>query len=327
MKYLVMDFGGTFVKYSVMDEDCQVYLREEQVAPAESKEAFLSFIVETYERVSKDDEIGGVAISMPGVLNGETGYVQTAGAYSHLYEMDLAKDLGSRLPVPFSVENDGKCGALAELWRGNLAGCKDGVVLILGTGIAGGVIVDGKIQRGKSLKAGEFSYYLIGTEFLDMAIFHCGVAAMLYKAMLGKGIDVKKSPHHWLLSPFLGENDFLSEADKDPAFEKGMDGYQFFSLLEQGDEAVSAVYDSFLDHMVNMIFNLQLTTAPEKILVGGGISRQERLLPDLRAAYAKLEEEKAKFFPVPCHLERCAFGNEANQYGALYHFLQKEGKL
>ena len=73
MKYLVMDFGGTFVKYSVMDEDCQVYLREEQVAPAESKEAFLSFIIKTYERVSEREEIGGVAISMPGVLTGETG--------------------------------------------------------------------------------------------------------------------------------------------------------------------------------------------------------------------------------------------------------------
>ena len=325
MQYLVIDFGGTFAKYSVMDEACEVYLRQEKPAPLASREEFLSFIENLYEDLSQSFSLSGIAISMPGVIDGDTGYIKTAGAYMPMAGMNLKDALKDRVPVPISVENDGKCGALAEVWKGNLSDVQDGICLILGTGVAGGVIVNRKVFRGKSLAAGEFSYFLLGDggEMRDMAVCRCGVAALLYHAMLEKGIDVTKSAHHWLLSPFLGENSFLSEANDDPAFAEGIDGHQFFDLLNQGDPAIAKVYDRFLTDLATMIFNIQLTTAPQRVVIGGGIIRQPRLIGDIRGKYLELEEKASSIFSLPCEIEVCRFGNEANQYGALYNFLRQ----
>ena len=56
------------------------------------------------------------------------------------------------------MENDGKCAALAEFWRGSLKGCTNGAVVVIGTGVAGGIILNGKLFRGNHFTAGEYSY-------------------------------------------------------------------------------------------------------------------------------------------------------------------------
>ena len=63
--------------------------------------------------------------------------------------MNLAKLLEERYDTRVSIENDGKCAALAELWLGSVKDAKDSVVMVLGSGIAGGIIMEGKLQRGK----------------------------------------------------------------------------------------------------------------------------------------------------------------------------------
>ena len=82
-----------------------------------------------------------------------------------------------RCPVKVAVENDGKCGALAEAWKGALAGVKDGAVLVLGSGIGGGVIVNGKVHRGYNFTAGEFSFLLTGRDrsIMDAAWMSVGM--------------------------------------------------------------------------------------------------------------------------------------------------------
>ena len=71
----------------------------------------------------------------------------------------LKEELQKRCPIDISIENDGKCAALAELWKGSLKDSEHGLVLTLGTGIGGGVIVNGKLLRGKNFAAGELSNF------------------------------------------------------------------------------------------------------------------------------------------------------------------------
>lgn len=63
--------------------------------------------------------------------------------------------------VSVALENDGKCAALAELWLGNASTATNAAVVVVGTGIGGGIIIDRKIHRGKRLLAGELSYALM----------------------------------------------------------------------------------------------------------------------------------------------------------------------
>ena len=329
MDYLVIDFGGTLVKYSVMNEQCKISMHGEEAAPVESKETFLSFLYSLYQRVSGEFSIGGVALSMPGVIDTDSGYLRSAGAYYTLYGMNLKQKIREQIPLPVTVENDAKCGALAEVWRGNLRDCDDGIVLILGTGVGGGIVKDGRIHRGKTLSAGEFSYFILGdkAELRSMATAKCSVSALLFEAMRRKGISVCKHPRYEDLCRFLPCEQTLSACDADPAYAQGMDGYQFFDLLERGDSIIMRLYEEYTCSLALLIFNLQITYAPEKVLLGGGVSRQARLVPDIHAQYERIRKDMGVSFDLPCHLDVCHFGNEANQYGALYHFLRQSKGL
>lgn len=326
MNYLVIDFGGTLAKYSVMNEECKVYKRAEAKAPLETKEEFVEFLCRLYEENEKEYGIAGIAVSMPGVIDEKQGVIHSAGAYVHLSGMNIKEELQGRIPVPVSVENDGKCGALAEVWQGNLKDCEDGIVLILGTAVAGGIIKNKKIHKGKNLSAGEFSYLLLGDEpgLQSSVLLRCSVATLLFKACIAKGIDVRKLSNYELFRNFLDCSQEISELDQLPEYVDGMNGIQFFELLEQKDPEISVLYEEYTKNLAKMIWNLQLIYAPERILIGGGVSRQKRLIKDIRMQYEKIQQIYTGIFSAPCELAICHFGNEANQYGALYHFLQKQ---
>lgn len=324
MNYLVIDFGGTLAKYSVMTAQAEVLASGEKTAPSDSKEHFLSFITELYRELC-GYTLAGVAISMPGIIDSDNGTLITAGSYLPLYGTDLKAELANQIPVPVTVENDGKCGALAEAWKGGLAECHDGIVLILGTGVAGGIIKDRRVHKGKHFSAGEFSYMLMDCEdqFMGTVLGKCGVSTLLFDACLKKGIDTAKCANHQLYSLFRKEPLQLSEWNDRPEYADGMNGYQFFELLEKEDPDIVQLYNQYVRNIARLILNLQLSFDPDKVLIGGGISRQPRLVEDIRAQFADVQKVYTGLLTLPCHIEVCRFGNEANQYGALYHHLNQ----
>lgn len=330
MNYLVIDFGGTLAKYSVMTEKADIISQNERKAPLSSRAEFLDFICDLFNEEHAKQALSGIAISMPGVIDGDTGYVKTAGAYRKLYEMDLTGELKSRIPVPIAVENDGKCGALAEVWQGNLSDNSDGAVIILGTGIAGGIIKDRRIHRGKSLAAGEISSFILSDriEKRYCAASICSTAALLYRSMYALGIDITKSQYHDNYGEMINfPPQTLSVLNDDPRYDNGLDGLQFFELLNSGNEIAAKCYDEFLENLCTLAFNIQVVFAPEKIVIGGGICRQPRLIPDIQKRMAEKIAIMQQILPViDCSIDICKFGNEANQYGALYNFLQVHGQ-
>ena len=157
--YLVFDAGGTFTKYALMDENAEILEKDKVPTPdyrTKTKEdyyAVLDGVVEKYR-----NRIEGIAISMPGMLDNKDGYCVTAGYLAYLAGSTVGTELSKRYGIQVSVENDGKCAALAEFWRGSLKGCTNGAVVVLGSGVAGGIILNGKLFRGNHFTAGEYSY-------------------------------------------------------------------------------------------------------------------------------------------------------------------------
>ena len=191
MRILVLDFGGSSVKYALVDEDCQVLLPGRCIAPLSSPEEFVSTVEKIYTGTGSVAE--GIAVSIPGYVNTKTGVLQGSGAYFNLYGENLVDLIHSRLSLPVAVENDGRCGALAEVWKGALADCNDGVVLILGTGVAGGIVKDRHIHAGKNLAAAEFSNYIVNPNqpnFLGEAVMNCAAFGLTYKLCKAKNLDL-----------------------------------------------------------------------------------------------------------------------------------------
>lgn len=158
MKVMVFDVGGTEIKYSVMDDTMNYYESGSVPTPGDSQEHFLETMAEIYR--PHRDEVDGIALSLPGFIDAEHGVVKGGGAPSIIY--NIGTPVGPRLAEKCGckvwIENDGKAAAIAELQRGVLKGCSNAAVFIIGTGVGGGLIVNGQLVRGRDFTAGEYSF-------------------------------------------------------------------------------------------------------------------------------------------------------------------------
>lgn len=150
-EFFGIDVGGTAVKWAVLGEDFSI--RERGSLPtgfttAEETVSALIGLVEPYR-----ERVNAVGVSAPGgIYEGDvTGTIHRGGALTFMDGCPLGKLMREALGVPVAVNNDGKCCALGEYAAGALRGTRFGVVLAIGTGIGGGIVIDGKVLRGRAL--------------------------------------------------------------------------------------------------------------------------------------------------------------------------------
>ena len=161
MKILVVDIGGTSIKYACMREDMTMLTRGKIPTPKEGREELIEAIGKLYDGLP---DVEGIAISMPGIIDSAGGYCVMGGALRYNDDFYLRHSLYKRCPVKIYMENDAKCAAMAEAAAGSLKDVKDGFVLIFGTMIGGGFIKDHKLYRGRHFSAGEVSYIATARE-------------------------------------------------------------------------------------------------------------------------------------------------------------------
>ena len=302
MNYAVIDVGGTFIKYAVMTAEGEFLRKGKIPTETEDLDLFLNSIAGIYQdAAAKEGDIAGAALSMPGFLDVETGYAYNGGGVYCVKEMNLIEALQERIPVPVTMENDARCAALAELWHGNLEGCRDAAAVILGTGVGGGIIVNGEILRGKHFVAGELSYFILD----DM----------------GDELDEKKLAS--LAASARGLVGMVAEAKGMP--EDELDGVKVFKMIEEGDETVREILWKFAGNVARIICNIQIIIDPEKVVVGGGISTQPLLIEMIREqARRTMKTFVWADLPVP-EIEPCRFFNDSNLIGALYSHKRQLG--
>ena len=141
MKLMVFDVGGTEIKYSVMDESLERRESGSVPTPMGSQEEFFDVLCGLYE--PHKGEVEGIAMSLPGFIDSERGICLGGGALRYNQGKKVAGPLSERTGVPVHIANDGKCAALAELRDGALRGCRNASVYIIGTGVGGGLIING----------------------------------------------------------------------------------------------------------------------------------------------------------------------------------------
>ena len=132
-QYLLIDIGGTFIKYSLADEQARKISGGKVPTPLTNMDDLLAAI-EGFAAPLQGQFVG-CAISMPGRIDTRNGIAHTGGMLSaFMWEQPFAAQVEARLGVPVTIANDGKCAAAAEGWTGALAGVENGLVLVLGTG-------------------------------------------------------------------------------------------------------------------------------------------------------------------------------------------------
>ena len=132
-QYLLIDIGGTFIKYSLADEQARKISGGKVPTPLTNMDDLLA-VIEGFAAPLQGQFVG-CAISMPGRIDTRNGIAHTGGMLStFMWEQPFAAQVEARLGVPVTIANDGKCAAAAEGWTGALAGVENGLVLVLGTG-------------------------------------------------------------------------------------------------------------------------------------------------------------------------------------------------
>lgn len=323
---LVVDFGGSSVKYAMVGRNGSTSNPGKTAAPLDSPARFLDVICDIYRR---NPDAEGLSISIPGYVDADTGMLVGSGAYSNLYGLNLIDLVHSRLDINVAVENDGRCGALAEAWMGALAGCRDGVVLILGSGVAGGIIKDGRIHAGKNLAAGEFSNYLVNPgqpNMLGEAVMNCAAFGLTYKLCKAKNIDLSCQD---LAGNMLAVDRMFGArfpVFKEPPKKIRADGKQLAKWVKEGDPAAKRIYDEFLASLAFMIVNIQITYAPERVVIGGGLSRIENMLPDLQEELETYYKGTGFGPELRAEVVLSRYLDECNILGAAWHYMSRFDK-
>lgn len=289
-KYLAMDVGGTAIKYVITNEKAEIS-KINEIKTRRSKEELFGLMNEIIS--PHINEINGIALSFPGKINAEKGIVHTAGAFEEIHDLSLKSILEEKYSKSVWIENDGKCAALAESWKGSLSEVKNGVFIGLGTQIAGGIILDGKLYRGSFGSSGEFS------------------------SMLS---HLKNPDNEDRFGKIGGHQNLIAQYSE----EKLIDSYEFFEKYRNGDEAAEKALKDYSRMIAAGIVNVQSVLDVEKFCIGGGISAEDVLIDEIRKSFKDLLTVKSTEAINEPVIEKCHFGNASGCIGALYNFLVME---
>ncbi|MGT2784886.1 ROK family protein [Streptococcus merionis] len=297
--YLSIDVGGTHIKYALFDKSGKL-LQKNHCETPQNLEAFLVVVDQLIAAFA--EQIRGVAVSCPGKIDTKAGIIYYGGALTYLHELNLSKHIWEKFGLPATVVNDGKAAALAEFWQGNLRGVNHGLALILGTGVGGGIISDGKLLLGQHFQAGELSLMAVPSETLqplDMLGMNGSAVRMIGRVAEKLGLENRK------------------------------DGRAVFEAINAKDERVYPIFQDFCRNIAYLIYNVQAVLDMKRVVIGGGISAQSVVLEEIQAQYQSILNGLGpfQFMVTPVDIQVCAFGSEANLIGAIYQLMLMEKSL
>lgn len=288
--YLVLDIGGSAIKYACGNLDGTLSMQQEVPTPYGSLEELIDCIDCLKKKI---DNAKGIAISMPGVIDTKNGIAFTGGALQYIKDTLLVELLEKKCGVPVTIGNDAKCAGLAELGFGALKGVQEGLVLVLGTGIGGCVIVNGKVHGGKNFTAGEVSCI--------------------------RTIANTDGNREFEFCARNGRFGLLKRVQEQLETKQEFNGKEIFAMACDGNEKVLKALEIFSDEIAAQIFNFQALLDFSKVAIGGGISKQPLLLEYINKSLDKVFSYSGHPLIQP-EVVACKYFNEANLLGALYQF-------
>jgi glucokinase len=167
---IAIDLGGTNLKIALLDQSCNIRYRA--VLSTKSftqKENLITAITDSIQKIIKDknlkkSEIQGIGLGLPGPIDVQKGIVHFFPNIPGWKEVKLKDILQRRLGLPVYLDNDAHLMALAEFYKGAAQKAKNAVCLTLGTGVGGGLIIEGRLYRGSTFNAGEIGHIPINED-------------------------------------------------------------------------------------------------------------------------------------------------------------------
>lgn len=305
-----IDLGGTNIKAGIVDENQQILL--EASVPTKVERTYQDVIKDMADLVKnllvqlhiEEKELLGVGIGSPGTVDAVNGMV----LYSNNFgweNVPLVKEMEQYFTCPVKISNDANCAALGEVKAGAAKKISNAVLLTLGTGVGGGVIIDGKVFEGAHAGGVELGHtsLILGGEECTCGRRGCVEAYVSATALIRDARRAAQINPASKMAKLCGGE--LSR----------MNGKIPFEAAWAGDAAAKEVVDNYITYLGETIANCVNIFRPDVILLSGGVCNQGEKLTKPVSEYIKSKcfaGEKAYIPEVKCAI----LGNSAGIIGA-----------
>ena len=303
--YIGVDMGGTNIKVGICDENGQLLQTFEGPTGSDGSEAVLERIAEYVQRIVADspyewEQVAGIGAGIAGFMDIPEGFVKLSPNLGWR-NVPVKKTLEAKLGKPVSIDNDANVAALGEAWSGAGAGIPNLVCYTLGTGVGGGIIINGKIYQGSSGMAGELGHMSIVPD-LEAINCGCGQVGCLETVSSATGI-------------IRMANDAVVRGDKTTlSLIENITAKDVFDAAKNGDEAALRIVNRAAYYLGRSMASLAVIVNPKRFVIGGGVSKAgDILFNPIRDIFKKYAPDAAQegVDIVPAKL-----GNDAGIVGA-----------
>lgn len=309
--YLGIDVGGTNLKVAVINDYNNIIDKHiELVSKANAEETRKQIMSVIELSLKRNEEIKAIGLGLPGIVDASKGIMIQSPNLSHFANIDIRDDISTYFKIPVFVDNDVNLSALAEFKMNPVIiknGFKNIILLAIGTGVGGGIILNGEIWKGTSGFAGELGHICID---INGEICNCGGKGCLETYASSTGIIKRAKKHLWRFP-----NSSLSRIPVEK-----INTEDIFEAAKNNDAAGVYLVQSFTEALAAGIGSLINVFNPQAIILGGGVFVPNSYLID------KIREQAQRFsFKKPyleCMILPSYLKNDSGVVGAA--FLAKE---
>lgn len=304
MKYCFgVDIGGTTVKMGLFQEDGK--LLDNWEIPTKTQEegkAILPDIAQSMEEKLKEkkiakEEVTGVGVGVPAPVT-KDGIVTKTANLGWGYK-EVKRELEELTGLKADIGNDANVAALGEMWKGGGVGSENLIMVTLGTGVGGGIIVEGKILTGQNGAGAEIGHLCVNPHETDVC--GCGKKGCLEQYASATGI-VR-----------IGKQ-ILEKNTRDTVLKMdGLSAKDIFDAVKEKDEVAMDIAEKFGKYLGHAMANIAVIVDPDIVVIGGGVSKAGEILLEYIQKYY---EEKVFFANKKVKFVLAELGNDAGIYGA-----------
>ncbi len=291
-----VDLGGTKIEGVVMGAASAILARRRVATPAGDYDATLRAIADLVHRL--EDDVGArglpVGVAMPGSISPTSGLVRNANS-TCLNGRALQADIDAALARPVRLANDANCMALSEARDGAGEGARAVFGVILGTGVGGGLVIDGQIVEGRNRVAGEWGHNPLpwpGPDEIDGPLCYCGQSGCIETWISGPGFAADFERRNGLA---LSPEEIVAQA-------------------QAGDASAGAAIETLAERLGKALALVVNILDPDVIVLAGGVSN----IPALYALAPKALARHAFSDAVTTPIRKAAHGDASGVRGAAW---------
>ena len=312
MKYYIgIDLGGTNIKAGVVNENYEIIAKAttKTLLPRPAEEICADMAKVSLEVVEQAgltlDDIESVGIGTPGTANSETGIIEYSNNLGFL-NLPVVEIMQKHINKPFYVENDANAAAYGEFLAGAAKGANDAVCITLGTGVGGGIIINGKIYSGFNFAGAEIGHTVVDPNGPECTCGRKGCFEVFSSAtglvrMTKEAMYEDKGSIMWQMNEQDGK----------------VSARTAFNAMRAGDRAGKAVVDKYIKYLALGITNTINIFQPDILCIGGGVCNEgDPLLLPLKEIVAK--EVYTKNSAKNTEIVIAKLGNDAGIIGAAF---------